>query len=85
MKTLNEFESVNSLALDSTNDGQICLLMGGPMGVYRSVDEAKFFKNCSASEFNDRVTLPPTWLFCSEEHEVSVEYDTPTSLNEMDN
>ena len=39
------------------------------------MDEGKVFKNSSVSEFNDRVTLPSTWLFCSEEHEVSVEYD----------
>ena len=84
VKTLNEFEAVNSIALDHTVEGQICLLVGGPSGVFRSVDEGNTYRNCSKSEFNDRVTLPSTWLFCSEEHEVSVEYDTPAGLSEAD-
>jgi hypothetical protein len=77
MKTLNEFEPLNILALDPRNDDQACLLTGGTKGVFRSLDGSKTFKNCSLSEFNDRVTLPPSWLFCSGEHEVSVGFDMP--------
>jgi Baseplate J-like protein len=50
------------------------ILAGGPKGLFRSTvtDTPLFFETCSARVFLDRVTLPPTWLFCSGEHSITV-------------
>jgi len=55
------------------------ILAGGPAGIYRSRDGGSSYVTCSSSVFLDRVTLPPTWLFCSAEHEIEV-----VSENEAD-
>ena len=47
-------------------------MAGGLAGVYRREDESVGYEASSNKEFADRVTLPPTWLFCSGEHEVMV-------------
>jgi hypothetical protein len=48
------------------------LMAAGSAGVYCSEDQAERFKNCSAREFSDQVTLPTTWLFCSGKHDIEV-------------
>jgi hypothetical protein len=48
------------------------LLAGGPLGVYRSTDGARRFTAAGSRELGDKVTLPPTWLFCSGEHDITV-------------
>jgi hypothetical protein len=50
-------------------------MAGGAAGVYRSRDNAERYEQCSRSEFTDRVTLPDTWLFCSDEHDIEVTHD----------
>jgi hypothetical protein len=45
-------------------------MVGTPDGVFRSQDETEYV-SVSTRDF-DRVTLPPTWLFCSGEHEITV-------------
>lgn len=45
---------------------------GGPMGVHRSVDGARRFILSSATEFTDRIPLPPNWLYCAREHAITV-------------
>ena len=45
------------------------LLVGTDNGVFRSA-EAQIYEPASRREFSTQVTLPPTWLFCSGEHEL---------------
>lgn len=75
MEQLGEFEAVTCLALTSAPESKRSLFAVGPKGIYRqTLGEAKF-DHCSQAEFNDKVTLPATWLFCSDEHQVTVNYD----------
>ncbi len=41
-------------------------------GVFRSQDGGTTYVPASAQEFADKVTLPPTWLFCSGTHTIDV-------------
>jgi len=50
------------------------LLTGGPGGVFRSAAGDRY-EPCTQSEFTEKVTLPPTWLFCSGPHEIEVTHD----------
>jgi hypothetical protein len=63
------FHPVDTVA---TDPGGGVVLAGGLEGVYRSTDGAESYQDVSRQEFSDKVTLPPTWLFCSGEHEVTV-------------
>ena len=51
---------------------------GGPMGVYRSLDGAAHFTTASATVFTDRIPLPPNWLYCADQHRLSVVIDEDT-------
>lgn len=52
--------------------GSALLMAGGPQGVFRSRDGGAKFEISSATEFTEKVALPPTWLFCSGPHDVQV-------------
>ena len=69
LRELRKFESVDAIASDA--DGR-WVMAAGVRGIYRSGDGAEQFAYCSGRTFRDRVTLPPTWLFCSGEHEIRV-------------
>ena len=69
LRELRKFESVDAIASDV--DGR-WVMAAGARGIYRSDDAAEHFTYCSGRVFRDRVTLPPTWLFCSGEHEIRV-------------
>jgi hypothetical protein len=64
----NLFHPVDALA---SNGGGI-ILAGGPKGIFRTRDAGSSYDACSRKVFSDKVTLPPTWLFCSGEHEIQV-------------
>jgi Baseplate J-like protein len=63
------FYPIDTVAADP--EGSL-ILAGGPQGIYRSSDGGVTYRTCSSHVFTDRVTLPPTWLFCSGEHEIEV-------------
>jgi hypothetical protein len=63
------FHPVRAIAIDPTG-AQI--VSGGPEGVSRSRDDGSHYEDCSRREFTERVTLPPTWLFCCGEHELEL-------------
>ena len=63
------FYPVMTLAGDSEKN---IVLAGGPLGIYRSNDNGTSYESCSGKAFQDRVTLPATWLFVSGEHKVEV-------------
>lgn len=69
LRELRRFEPVDGLAASA--DGR-WLMAAGMRGIYRSQDGGGRFESCSSRTFSDRVTLPPTWLFCSGEHEIKV-------------
>ncbi|MCU1690319.1 MAG: hypothetical protein JWN20_2247, partial [Jatrophihabitantaceae bacterium] len=62
------FEPVMAIA----SAGDALVLIGGPRGVYRSLDAGSSYTATSEREFRERVTLPPTWLFCSGAHQLEV-------------
>jgi hypothetical protein len=69
------FQPIDAAATDPLGN---YLLAAGPEGIYRSQDQAKSYEHVSSSEFSEKVTLPSTWLFCSGEHEMTVQSDDET-------
>jgi hypothetical protein len=47
------------------------VMAGGPQGVFRSDDGGESYQPTSVHE-TDQVTLPPSWLFCPGEHDLTV-------------
>lgn len=75
MVQLNEFKEVNTVMAAPLEHSDSIILAGGPSGIFkRSFNDSRYL-HCSQAQFNDRVTLPATWLFCSADHEVIVNYD----------
>ncbi len=72
------FFAVDALAAHPQGD---VVLAGGPKGVYRSATAAGPYTCCSSRSFTDKVTLPPTWLFCSGEHQIEIVYEDGTGQN----
>jgi hypothetical protein len=64
------FQPIDAVATDPPGN---YLLAAGIEGIYRSKDRAKSYTHVSSREFSERVTLPSTWLFCSGEHEITVQ------------
>jgi hypothetical protein len=64
------FQPIDAVATDPPAN---YLLASGIEGIYRSQDRAKSYSHISSREFSERVTLPSTWLFCSGEHEITVQ------------
>jgi len=48
------------------------IIAGGVQGVYRSEDGGETYTPASSRSFTEKVTLPPTWLFCSGEHDMTI-------------
>lgn len=70
LKKVDELEPVDALCAHEESG---CLMAGGPSGIYRSNDQGNRYDPCSKRVFSDRVVLPETWLFCSGNHQLSVE------------
>jgi hypothetical protein len=66
------FEPLNAVA--GHPQGEL-LLAASPVGIYRSAAASGSYACCSKREFADKVTLPPTWLFCSGEHQIEMAYE----------
>ena len=69
LRELGRLQPVPVVASDP--NGRI-VLAGGRQGIYRSRDHGVGYLHCSRSEYGEGVTLPPTWLLCSEEHDITV-------------
>jgi hypothetical protein len=72
------FHPVEAAAAD--REGKL-ILAGGPKGIYCSRDEGRVYSTCSSNVFTDKVSLPPTWLFCSGEHSIEVASANETGRN----
>jgi Baseplate J-like protein len=70
LRDVGRLQPVNTMA--SSPDEQV-LLTGGFEGVFCSKDHGVTFEQSSSREFTEEVTLPQAWLFCSGEHEITVE------------
>ena len=64
------FQPIDAVATDPLGN---FLLAAGLEGIYRSKDQAMSYEHVSSNEFSEQVTLPSTWLFCSGEHELTVQ------------
>jgi hypothetical protein len=64
------FHPVDTVAVDAE---ETLIMAGGEAGVYSSHDQGENYTSCSKKVFPDKVTLPPTWLFCSGQHAITVE------------
>jgi len=69
LRELGRLQPVPVIASDPS--GRM-VLAGGRQGIYRSSDQGLSYRHCSGSEFGEGVTLPPTWLLCSQEHDIIV-------------
>jgi hypothetical protein len=65
-KSFHPIEAIASLS------GQKYVLAGGKRGVYRSSDNGTTYDSVSQKVFDDKVTLPETWLFCSGTHRIEI-------------
>jgi hypothetical protein len=70
MRDPGRFRPVDTVAV---NTEATLIMAGGEAGVYSSQDEGTTYASRSDKVFSDKVTLPPTWLFCSGEHAINVE------------
>lgn len=73
MQSLDRMASVDHVA-SRRDERRHVLMAAGPEGIYRSVNGSSF-ECCSEGEFSERVMLPPTWLLCSDEHDIEVMSD----------
>lgn len=66
---------VDAVAATTRPDNSVMIFAAGPAGVYRSLDRGTRFTLSSATEFTDRIPLPPNWLYCAAEHSIAVVSD----------
>ena len=71
---------VSCVAAAPVAGGGALVFAGGPKGVYRSQDGAAHFDTASATEFTDRIPLPPNWLYCADQHHLTVVIDEDTGV-----
>lgn len=69
LRDQNRLQTVDDIAV---NPAGTVILAAGPQGVYGSVDRGLTYRNLSEQRFDNAVTLPATWLFCSGEHQITV-------------
>lgn len=58
------------VAIAAARDGSLAMA-GTAQGVFLTADTGTTFVTCSQVVFSDEVTLPPTWLFVSGQHDVT--------------
>jgi hypothetical protein len=63
------FQPVNEVAAHP--EGTF-VMAGGNSGIYRSGNDGKTYQSVSNNVFDDKVTLPSTWLLVSGEHQIEV-------------
>lgn len=62
------FAPIESIAV---NGDHTLLMIGGPNGIYSTTD-ANFWSKNSDRRHGQKITLPPEWLFCSDNHKIQV-------------
>lgn len=51
------------------------VMAGGEEGVFSSWNGGIDYQSCAPSSYDDQVTLPPTWLFVSGNHDIEVQFE----------
>lgn len=69
IQELTRFDPIIGLA---TNARGTVVLAGGRQGVFRATNPEGPYVRTSSPVFTDKVTLPDTWLFTSDEHELKI-------------
>jgi hypothetical protein len=69
LRDIGRLLAVDTLA--TAPDGDL-VLAAGRQGVYRSRDDGTRYTHCSPREFENEVTLPPSWYFCAIPHALEV-------------
>jgi hypothetical protein len=69
LRDAGRFQPVRSLA---TNPAGTILMAGTVEGVFGSQDNGRQYRTTSDREFDEKVSLPETWLFVSGNHIVEV-------------
>jgi hypothetical protein len=64
------FQPVAAVAAGAGGAGGVAMA-GTAQGIFRTVDSGGTYRSCSDAVFEDQVTLPPTWLFVSGQHDVT--------------
>lgn len=81
MNDVRNFEPIETVAATlvphKTEPGktELLVLAGGKKGVYGSDGQHKIYRNVSKANHQDEVPLPARWLYCSDKHTITVEYD----------
>jgi hypothetical protein len=75
MSRINEMQTIDFVEAAPGPAGSSIIMAASAVGIYRSGDEGARYEHCSQNEFADRVTLPETWLFCSDQHDIEVKHD----------
>jgi len=65
------FHPVDAVAARA-GEGAPLVMSGGVEGIHLTRDGGERYTSVSESVFSDKMTLPPTWLFCSGDHEIEV-------------
>ncbi len=71
-RTREWFYPIRSVTL---NKDRNTIFAGGDQGVYASADRGQSYLSVSQDSFTEKVSLPPSWLFCSGSHEINVVYE----------
>ncbi|MBK8906965.1 MAG: baseplate J/gp47 family protein [Rhodospirillales bacterium] len=69
LRTASGLHPIDAVA--GTADGSL-VLASGIEGIYRAARPDGRYEKCSRKTYEDRVTIPATWLFCSGCHDVQV-------------
>ena len=72
LREVGRLQSVDTIAAGPRSGA---LMAGGLEGVYISEDGGIRFRNCSQRKFETEVTLPSTWFFCSQTHDLQVRHE----------
>jgi Baseplate J-like protein len=84
LRDRGRFQPVEALAADPSRN---LIMAGGAEGVFlqqnnpEHPDAVDHYLKVSGREFSEFVTLPPTWLFCSGEHDIQVVSEDDANRN----
>ncbi|HEX7079411.1 MAG TPA: baseplate J/gp47 family protein [Gammaproteobacteria bacterium] len=66
------WHEVHGIAVRAEAGSPPIVMVGGPVGVFRSRDGAVTFQNAARTTFDDYVALSEGWLFASAAHEIEI-------------
>ena len=72
MRDVSRFNPIYAVAASVAQDGSLLMMASSSDGVYKRDSDNMEYTYQSQCQFRDRMTLPPTWLFCPGEHQIEV-------------